>query len=271
MKADEKSFSLKGLVAILVVCGLAAGGFIFAVLCLKCDVEGLGREFRVSQANRQYEIVRICEQLEILRNKNSGIRQQMLNEAMKSVVHICVDSPMGSWQGSGSYVGDGLILTAGHVVEGATSFRCTFNDGLVIDSTKSFQCQDFDAGFIYIGDDVNEPALEFDLTPVLVGDDVYCLGNPYGWPLRFTATFGMVSAVGRDMDGFFGSKLMYQADFAAYPGNSGGPVLNPSGQIVGILVGGFANADCISLCVPSEPMDASRLVYLAMLYVESIK
>lgn len=184
-----------------------------------------------------------------------------LDTIMQSVVHIEADF---SWQGSGAYVGNGLILTAGHVVENAYEFVVTFEDGTICESYQYYREPTADVGFIYLGD-CNAPSLQFDDDSTYRGDSVYIFGNPFGWSYNFSVTKGIISSVNRDCEGFFGDKIMLQADAAAYSGNSGGPVTDDEGEIIGILVGGTYGGDNISLIIPADICEASMKIYLAML------
>jgi len=183
------------------------------------------------------------------------------DEIMQSVVHIGTDA---GWQGSGVYVGKGLILTAGHVIEGGWSFTVTFEDGTIRESCKSYQESMTDVGFIYL-EDYDGYSLGFNSDECNRGDDVYIFGSPFGWEYNFSVTKGIISSINRDCGGFFGDKIMFQSDAASYPGNSGGPVTDDEGEIIGILVGGVGGSDNISLIIPADICEASMEVYLAML------
>jgi len=187
---------------------------------------------------------------------------------MQSVVHIEADA---GWQGSGSYVGNGLILTAGHVVDEGWSFTITFEDGTEYISTEFYLEEMADVGFIFIGD-CNSPILMFDGEGYSRGDIAYVYGNPFGWDYRFSVTKGIVSSVNRDCEGFFGEKIMLQVDAAAYPGNSGGPVTDDEGEIIGILVGGLSyGADNIGLCIPSRICEQAMKTYLSILEMAELE
>jgi len=215
-------------------------------------------------------------------------QQDMIAQTMRSVVHITAEAeeeqwsydeygygePYSSWQGSGSYIGNGLILTAGHVVEGAIKFTVTFESGLVLESEKFYKEPTMDVGFILIGDHgdtlVGAP-LEFDFRELERGDLTYIFGHPLGWDNNFSVSKGVVSSLGKDHDWFFGDKLMFNSDAASYPGNSGGVVVDEDGEIIGILVGGYTGGyDNLSLCVPADIVHLSMEKYLLQLEFEEM-
>lgn len=190
-----------------------------------------------------------------------------VNNVMQSVVHIGADA---GGQGSGVYVGNGLILTAGHIVDYSYGFTVTFEDGTVCYSYEHYQEPTADVGFIYL-EDYDGPSLQFDDEHTHRGDSVFVFGNPFGWNYRFSVTKGIISSVERDCDGYFGEKIMLQSDVVVYPGNSGGPVVDEEGEIVGILVGGTYGSDNISLIVPADICEQSMKIYLNILELERMK
>jgi S1-C subfamily serine protease len=131
---------------------------------------------------------------------------------------------------------DGTILTADHVIAGSKNIQVTFVDGTVSPAT------------VVTGDPKQDIAtlapakLPDTLVPavlgggVAVGDDVTAIGNPLG--LTGSTTNGVVSGLGRvltrDKDGDLGGLIQFDA--AVNPGNSGGPLINERGQVVGIVV-----------------------------------
>lgn len=208
------------------------------------------------------------------------------NDVMKSVVHIratveyddwemeCVDlnTNFDGWQGSGVYVGNGLILTAGHVVEDANHFEVTFEDGCVYESIITYGEELSDVGFIRIEDanGIDYTPVVFDTRELSRGEDVWILGSPYGTDFLFTLTKGIISNVTITCDGFFGEKPIFMTDAASYPGNSGGPVVDVDGEIIGILVGGYGYADNLSICVRADVCYQAMQVYLEMLEMENL-
>ncbi len=159
--------------------------------------------------------------------------------------------------GSGFFVSaDGYILTNNHVVVDATDIYVTLTDG-----------REFKAKVIGTDERTDVALIKIeakDLTPLVIGDPkklkkgqwVLAIGSPFG--LDSTVTSGIVSAIGRDT----GEYLPFiQTDVAVNPGNSGGPLINLDGEVVGInsqivsRSGGFMG---ISLAIPID--EAMRVV-----------
>jgi len=187
------------------------------------------------------------------------------DDVMQSVVHIGASGDYGDWQGSGVYIGNGLILTAGHVVDGAETFVVTFEDEPSSYASSTFYKEPTaDVGFIVL-EDYDGPALSFDNDDCSRGDTCFIYGSPFGWDYCFSVTQGIVSSINRDCYGFFGEKIMLQSDAASYPGNSGGAVTDDEGEIIGILVGGVRGSDNISLIVPADICKQAMNIYLEVL------
>ncbi len=132
---------------------------------------------------------------------------------------------------------EGAVLTAQHVIDGSGAIEVTFSDGTT--SAARVQDQDLATDIAVV---VPERLPQVVVPAVLgggaqVGDDVFALGHPLG--LNGSLSAGVVSAVGRDVRVDSGRTLkdLIQFDAAVNPGNSGGPLLNKAGQVVGIVTG----------------------------------
>lgn len=179
------------------------------------------------------------------------------------------------WSGSGVNVSsDGLILTAGHIIgedyEEVAYFRIVMNDGTEYISTKTHKSDTDDCAYIDIDPNEPLPYLEFsDYDDLRVGDEIYVIGSPYGYGLMNSVTKGIISGFSRAIS-LFGEKGLLQVDAASNPGNSGGPVINEDGEIIGILIGGFIGGDGIGFCTPSNVCEALLKIYEATLEYASI-
>jgi S1-C subfamily serine protease len=132
---------------------------------------------------------------------------------------------------------DGTVLTALHVVRGATKITTRFADGTMADSRIADQQPSSDIAVLKV-----DRLPELVVPAVLgggagVGDPVFAVGHPFG--LASSLSAGVVSALGRSVPLPAGGTLddLIQFDAAVNPGNSGGPLLNPGGQVIGIVTG----------------------------------
>lgn len=176
------------------------------------------------------------------------------NKIVQSTVYIEVESVYGeTWSGSGVIIQEnGLILTAGHVVHNAKHIKITLFDGSVYD-TGHYYCKDYpgaDVGFIKV-DAEKLPILLVKNIELTYGDTVYCCGCPFGKDLAFTLTKGIVAGFDRDIEEL-SKKNLLQIDAQSWPGNSGGPVCNDKGEVIGVLIGGLGGCDGISLYTTAE-------------------
>jgi serine protease Do len=135
-------------------------------------------------------------------------------------------------EGSGFIVSpDGIILTNAHVVKGATEVTVKMTDRREYRAKVLGSDPQTDVAVIKI-EATNLPVVQFgDVNALQVGEWVLAIGSPYG--LENTATAGIVSAKGRSLPDDT-SVPFIQTDVAVNPGNSGGPLFNERGQVVGI-------------------------------------
>ncbi len=135
---------------------------------------------------------------------------------------------------------DGDILTNNHVVSGANRLVVTLADGRELDAKSLGGDPLIDVAVIKVNETGLPTAPLGDSDTLQVGQAAIAIGNPYGF--ERTVTVGVISALGRSIPGG-GASLsnLIQTDAKIYPGNSGGPLLNSSGQVIGVntaVVGG---------------------------------
>jgi putative serine protease PepD len=164
--------------------------------------------------------------------------KDVYNGAKDAVAYISAQTAQGTATGSGFVVSaDGKIITNEHVVEGATSVTVKLGVNgkaqtaqvLGADASKDLALLKVDPGSTKLH------VLSFDdSSKVQVGDNVYAIGNPYG--LDDTLTSGIVSALNRDIQAPSGATISgaIQTDAALNPGNSGGPLLDADGKVIGV-------------------------------------
>lgn len=153
--------------------------------------------------------------------------------------------------GSGFFISeDGSILTNHHVIEGASEIFVTMTDGREFKATVVGSDERTDVALIKI-DLESTPALPIGTaTDLKKGEWVIAIGSPFG--LESTVTAGIISAIGRETGDYL---PFIQTDVAVNPGNSGGPLLDLDGKVIGINAqivsrsGGFMG---ISLAIPID-------------------
>jgi serine protease Do len=145
------------------------------------------------------------------------------------------DSPPRKMQSLGSgFIIDasGIVVTNNHVIDGADEITVTLHDGTTLKATLIGRDQRTDMAVLKVTPDKPLPFVEFgDSDASRVGDWVLAIGNPFG--LGGTVTAGIVSARGRDIQqGPYDNFI--QTDAPINKGNSGGPLFNMDGQVIGI-------------------------------------
>jgi len=156
--------------------------------------------------------------------------------------------------GSGVVISpDGLVLTNSHVVDGAKELRLTDTEGRTMEARLIGEDADTDLALVRAGAARNLPSAALgDSKRLKRGQLAVAIGNPLGF--ESTVTAGVISALGRSLRARTGRLIedVIQTDAALNPGNSGGPLVNSRGEVIGINTAVIAGAQGICFAVASN-------------------
>ena len=184
--------------------------------------------------------------------------QEIYEKNIPSVVSITSQTASGTSAGTGVIVSDaGYLVTNYHVIRRAQSIDVKLTDERELTASVVGEDPVSDLAVLYIAAEGLTPAQFGDSDTLRVGDSVVAIGDPLGVELRGTMTDGIVSAISRDVQVDGRTMNLIQTNAALNSGNSGGPLINSMGQVVGIntmKIGAFADSsgvEGLGFAIPS--------------------
>lgn len=184
--------------------------------------------------------------------------QELYRRCSKSIVAISgyMDGKSGYNWGTGVILSeDGLILTNTHVIADCDRATVTLPDDSVCEAKLVGADSISDIAVLKIEAKGLTPAVFGDSSVLEVGDSVAAIGNPLGEEFRLTLTRGIISAIERGISYKGHSMSLLQTDTAINEGNSGGPLLNMYGQVIGItnmkMMSSYSSIEGIGFAIPS--------------------
>ena len=184
--------------------------------------------------------------------------QEIYLQNIDTVVSISCTGYSSSSTGTGVILTeDGYIVTNAHVVEGAGSIDVQLTDDRILPAALIGSDEISDLAVLRVEARDLAPAVFGDSAQLRVGDTVAAIGDPLGVKYRGTYTDGIVSAINRDVDMDGRTMTLIQTNAALNSGNSGGPLINCYGQVIGIntmKIGAFtdsAGVEGIGFAIPS--------------------
>ena len=226
------------LAAVLVLCAFASAIALY-IAEQNSAIANAGNSGLIIQNNLKTYAVPAGEQmalpLEDITREQVLTPAEIYEQVVESVVDVMSVEAEGTSKGTGIIISDkGLIITNQHVVENSLGIYVTLHNGRIYEGMLVGTHEGLDIAVIKIDAPGLKAAHFADSDQLKVGEGVVAIGDPTNYTaLQSTMTAGIISALNREMDPVV---TLIQTDAAINSGNSGGPLVNEYGQVVGIVV-----------------------------------
>jgi len=214
------------------------------------DVEALSSSlsYNVKKTNNTINIT----------NNNNDIIPDIVKAIGPSVVGIIGNTKLVETNIEGLALGTGVIIKSGgeiltnaHVVEDMSRIVVVLTDGVGYEARLKYIDTESDLAVIKI-DKIGLPTAKFGkIQDIIVGKTAIAIGTPMSFLNRNSASVGVISGLNRSIDGFYQYKLI-QTDVALNPGNSGGPLVNTKGEVIGINSISDRSAQGLNYAIPID-------------------
>lgn len=261
MEKKERSRGRKNLVLVALICSLL-GGFVGGSTTYLAMNKTQGNKGAATTSSSAGVTINTTDEM--------GVVQAVAHKALPSVVGITTQSVRQSWfgpvavsgAGSGFIVNkDGYIVTNSHVVDGgsANEVNVILNDGTQEKGQVLWADGSLDLAVVKIkGSPKLVPAELGDSSKLQIGEPAIAIGNPLGMDFQRSVTSGVISGLDRtigEVRSQGGGQSNYmdgliQTDASINQGNSGGPLLNKEGQVIGINTVKISSAEGLGFSIP---------------------
>ncbi len=196
------------------------------IILIENEITKLDESINFTQSSLSEAQASLENQIKAIKSKTSSDFSDIIGHVIEDVISIKTNVA----QGSGFIItSDGYVVTNAHVLDGAT-----YAKAITVNQTEQYMSligysNSLDLALLKLSGNY-KPLILSDSEEIKVGEKVIAIGNPYG--LSFSVTEGIISASHRLISGYSGQYV--QIDAALNPGNSGGPLINTNGEVVGI-------------------------------------
>jgi len=211
---------------------------------LQADTQNKLNELTESIIETQTTVEKSQEELILLKASAGEDFSGIIEDAIPAVLTIRTD--IG--QGTGFIINEeGYIVTNAHVLSGGRKIQAITSEQKLIDAIFIGYDSEFDIALLKIPGDYEAFELG-DSDDIQIGEKVIAIGNPLG--LQFSVSEGIVSAIHRE--GINGIEAYIQTDAALNPGNSGGPLINKQGKVIGINNFKISDSESLGFALESD-------------------